>query len=189
MKIKKSQLKKIIESYLYEQEDEVPPGAEDEADGAPPGTEDTGEEDEVPPDSENDESPPEEEEEEKFDDIEDEEISFKNGEKVSVSFRDLGNDETKFSIKDTEGNNITSEPKYGSALLVTLFGKAKKNKDEKLKKSVMHFIKKYHTDLDNDSNDLQVLEWIKTKQVRFTKFWIDEINSILKNRKNKKSIS
>ena len=197
MRIKRNDLKKLIESFLLEQED-APPGAET---GAPPGadSENTSDSD---TESGNEEDPgvdtgdklpddEDEEAEEKEDiSIESEEIPFKKG-KLEVSFRETGED-IKVTVKEmSSGEDISDllKEKHGSALLIRLFRRAQKEKDKELLKSTMHFIKKYHKDLPEDSNEMQVSEWIKSKIIRYALGWIGEIDSILDKRTNKKSIS
>lgn len=197
MRIKRNDLKKLIESFLLEQED-APPGAETEA---PPGadSENTSDSD---TESGNEEDPgvdtgdklpdDEDEEAEEQEDIsiESEEIPFKKG-KLEVSFREAGED-IKVTVKEmSSGEDISDllKEKHGSALLIRLFRRAQKEKDKELLKSTMHFIKKYHKDLPEDSNEMQVSEWIKSKIIRYALGWIGEIDSILDKRTNRKSIS
>lgn len=201
MRIKRNDLKKLIESFLLEQEG-APPGAETEA---PPGADsentsdpdaESGNEEDPGVDTgdklsdDEDEEQEDEEQEQEANSIESEEISFKSG-KLEVSFREAGED-IKVTVKEmSSGEDISNslKEKHGSALLIRLFRRAQKDKNKELLKSTMHFIKKYHKDLPEDSNEMQVSEWIRSKIIRYALGWIDDIDLILNKRSDKKSIS
>lgn len=181
MKVSKKDLKMLIENFLFEQED-APPGAET--------SEPEEEVKDVDSSKEETEEDNEEEDQEESFSIDNEDVSFKEG-TLSVSFRDLEED-IKVSIKDkTDGEDISNllKPKHGSAVLIKLYRRAQKEKNEELLKSSIHFIKKYHKDLPDDIEEVGLSEWIKSKNIRYLLIWTREIDAVLKRRRSKKSIT